>query len=171
MSMIKPTNVVPITVAELEDIQKTMITLINSFPELPEQVRQNGIMFEQLKPRSICMCMSTISNPIRLNTYICGSYTAKYPFKLFLQTMSTSDKQRIDSQAILSKIGEWLEGRTIVSSDGNLYRMEDFPKMSDKREITQIYRTTTVKLVERLAPNIEISEAGYAVEYYVQNDF
>ncbi len=85
--------------------------------------------------------------------------------------MSTSDEQRIDSQAILSKIGEWLEGRTIVSKEGNLYSMEDFPKMSDKRNITSIYRTSGAKLVERLAPNIEINEARYAVEYYVQSDF
>lgn len=99
------------------------------------------------------MCMSTISNPIRLKTYVYGSYVAKYPFKLILQTMSVSNKERIDSQAILSKTGEWLEGRTLTDKNGNSYSMGIFPKISGGRNITSIYRANGAKLVERLEPN------------------
>ena len=41
-------GIVPITKTELTDIQQVMITLVNSFPELPSQVQKDGILFEQL---------------------------------------------------------------------------------------------------------------------------
>lgn len=164
-------NAVPIRVSELEDIQKTMINLINTFPELPPEIKKGGILFEQLKPKSISMCMSKIPNPIRLKTYICGSYVARYPFKLILQTMSISNEERIDSQAVLSKIGEWFEGRTLVDKAGDPYSMGGYPRMSDGRNVELIYRTEGAKLTERLAPNIERTEARYAVEYFVKRDF
>lgn len=169
--MTKTINTVPIRISELEDIQKTMINLINTFPELPPQIKKGGILFEQLRPREISMCLSSLPSPIRLKTYICGSYTARYPFKVILQTMSTSNSQRINSSGILSKLGEWFEGRTLTSESGETYAMGEFPEMSDGRNITSIYRTNCARLVERLAPNIEITEARFAAEYFVKTDF
>lgn len=162
---------IPITKTELTDIQQTMITLVNSFPELPSQVQKDGILFEQLKPKKVCMCMSTVSNPYKITTYIDGSYVSRYRFKLVLQTMDVKDEDRIDSQGILSKIGEWFEGRIIVKSDGTSYEMGNYPTMQDRRRITKIYKNSVPKLVQRLLPNIEITEAIYTVEYYVQTDF
>lgn len=162
---------IPITKTELTDIQQTMITLVNSFPELPSQVKKDGILFEQLKPKKVCMCMSTVSNPYKITTYIDGSYVSRYRFKLVLQTMDVKDEDRIDSQGILSKIGEWFEGRTIVKSDRTSYEMGNYPTMQDRRRITKIYKNSVPKLVQRLLPNIEITEAIYTVEYYVQTDF
>ena len=69
---------IPITKTELTDIQEVMITLVNSFPELPSQVKKDKIMFEQLKSQKVCMCMSTVSNPYKITTYIDGSYISRY---------------------------------------------------------------------------------------------
>lgn len=162
---------IPITKTELTDVQEVMIALVNSFPELPSQVKKDKIMFEQLKPKKVCMCMSTVSNPYKVTTYIDGSYISRYRFKLVLQTMDVKDEDRIDSQGILSKIGEWFEGRTIVKADGAEYEMGNYPAMQDKRRITKIYKNSVPKLVQRLPANIEITEAVYTVEYYVQTDF
>ena len=162
---------IPITKTELTDIQEVMITLVNSFPELPSQVKKDKIMFEQLKSQKVCMCMSTVSNPYKITTYIDGSYISRYRFKLVLQTMDVKDEDRIESQEILSKIGEWFEGRTIVKADGTEYEMGSYPAMHDKRRITKIYKNSVPKLVQRLSANIEITEAVYTVEYYVQTDF
>jgi hypothetical protein len=162
---------IPITKTELQDIEETMLNLCNSFPELPEQVKQSGILFEQLKPKTVSMCLSSISSPIKATVDLDGSYLAKYPFALTLATMDVSNQERIDSQAILSKIGEWFEGRTIVDKGGNPYCMWDFPKMQDCRTIKAMYRTSQAKIVGRLAPNIELTQARYEVKYYVKNDF
>lgn len=164
-------GIVPITKTELTDIQQVMITLVNSFPELPSQVKKDGILFEQLKPKKVCMCMSTMANPYKITTYIDGSYISRYRFRLILQTMDIKDEDRIDSQGILSKIGEWFEGRTIVKSDGTTYEMGSYPTMQDRRRITKMYKNSVPKLVQRLPSNIELTEAIYTVEYYVQTDF
>lgn len=161
---------IPVAISELEDVQKTMLALLNTFPELPEQVQKDGIFFEQLKPNSVSMCMSTLPNAIIKEKYIGGSYLAKYPFKLVLQSMSVTNEQRIDSQAILSKIGEWLELRTMIDSHENRYELGEYPEMLGDRNITKIYRTGGAKLMQRIPPNIEISEARFETLYYVKGD-
>ena len=155
-----------ITKTELQDIQEAMINLINSFPELPKEVQKNGILFEQMNPKSVCMCLSTVAGPYKIKNYINGSYVSRYQFRLLLQTMDTTNEERIESQAILSKIGEWLEGRTITRSDGTTYEMGEYPKLSDKREIIKLYKNTLPKITQRLPANIEIIEARYTAEYF-----
>lgn len=161
---------IKITKTELQDIQETMINLINRFPELPEEVKKEGIQFEQMKPKTISMCLSTVSNPYKIRKYIDGSYISRYQFRLLLQTMDVTSEERIESQAILSKIGEWLEGRTILGNNGGSYEMGEYPKLQDKRKIIKIYKNTIPKIMQRLASNIELTEAKYTVEYYVKND-
>lgn len=157
-----------VTKTELQDIQEAMINLINTFPELPQEVQRDGILFEQMKPKSVCMCLSTVASPYKIKSYINGCYIARYQFRLLLQTMDTTNEERIESQAILSKIGEWLEGRTIARSDGTTYEMGEYPKLSDKREIIKLYKNTLPKIAQRLPANIEVIEARYTAEYYVK---
>lgn len=160
-----------ITKTELQDVQETLITLINSFPELPEQVKKDGVSLENLKPKNVSMCLSTVLNPYKVRVDIDGSYLAKYQFKIIFQTMDTNNNQRIDSQALLSKIGEWLEGRTLALNSGLTYEMGDYPSLSDGRRIIKLCKDTIPKLVYRLPSNIEVSEAKFTLEYYVKNDF
>lgn len=161
---------IPITKTELKDIQEAIINLINQFPFLPSEIAKEGVLFEQLKPKSISMCLSTVASPYKIRTDIDGSYISRYQFRLLIQTMDVLNKERIDSQSILSEIGEWLEGRTFIK-DGVNYSMGEYPELSDNRKIIKLYKNTIPKLVQRLPSNIEITEAKYTAEYYVQNDF
>jgi len=40
-----------------------------------------------------------------------------------------------------------------------------------KRQFLNIWMSAFPKLVQRLPPNIEITEAKFVAKYYVQNDF
>ena len=160
-----------VTKTEIEDVQETLIKLIETFPELPPQVKKDGIFFEQLKPKNVSMCLSTVPNSKKSSIYVDDSYTSKYQFRLLLQTMDATNQERIDSQAILSKIGEWLFGRVLVKPDGTSYSLENFPELKNKRRFLNIWMSAFPKLVQRLPPNIEITEAKFVAEYYVQNDF
>ena len=160
-----------VTKTEIQDIQETLIKLIETFPELPPQVKKDGIFFEQLKPKNVSMCLSTVPNSKKSSIYVDDSYTSKYQFRLLLQTMDVTNQERIDSQAILSKIGEWFFGRVLVKPDGISYSLENFPELKNKRRFLNIWMSAFPKLVQRLPPNIEITEAKFVAEYYVQNDF
>lgn len=164
-------NPILITKPELQDIQETLISLLNTFPELPSQIKSDGIFLEQLKPKNISMCLSTIRNPRKIRIDIDESYIAKYQFKIILQTMDTTNEERIESQAILSKISEWFEGREILSENGTKYSLDEYPKMSNHRKLLGIYSNSFPKLVQRLPPNIEITDCTFSAEYYVKNDF
>ena len=160
-----------VTKTEIQDIQETLIKLIETFPELPSQVKKDGVFFEQLKPKNVSMCLSTIPNSKKSSIYVDDSYTSKYQFRLLLQTMDATNQERIDSQAILSKIGEWFFGRVLVKPDGTSYSLENFPELKNKRRFLNIWMSAFPKLVQRLPTNIEITEAKFVAEYYVQNDF
>ena len=114
-----------------------MIKLIETFPELPSQVKKDGVFFEQLKPKKVSMCLSTIVNLRKSSIYVDDSYTSKYQFRLLLQTMDVTNQERIDSQAILSKIGEWFFGRVLVKPDGTSYSLENFPELKNKNLYSQ----------------------------------
>ena len=88
-----------------------------------------------------------------------------------MQTMDATNQERIDSQAILSKIGEWFFGRVLVKPDGTSYSLENFTELKNKRRFLNIWMSAFPKLVQRLPTNIEITEAKFVAEYYVQNDF
>lgn len=157
-----------VTKTELQDIQEAMINLINTFPELPSEVQRDGILFEQMKAKSVCMGLSTVRNPYKIKNYINGSYISRYQFRLLFQTMSTTNEERIENQSVLSKIGEWIEGRTILSSDGTAYTMGEYPTLEDGRKIIKLYKNTLPKIIQRLPANIEIIEAIYTAEYFVK---
>ena len=116
-----------VTKTEIQDIQETLIKLIEIFPELPFQVKKDGIFSDQLKPKNVSMCLSTIPNPRKSSIYVDDSYTSKYQFRFLLQTMDVINQERIDSQAIFSKIGEWFFGRVLLKPDGTSYYLENFP--------------------------------------------
>ena len=126
-----------VTKTEIQDIQETLIKLIETFPELPSQIKKDGIFFEQLKPKNVSMCLSTVPNSKKSSIYVDDSYTSKYQFRLLLQTMDATNQERIDSQAILSKIGEWFFGRVLVKPDGTSYSLENFPELKNKNLYSQ----------------------------------
>jgi hypothetical protein len=160
---------IPIKNADIAVLEKTLIDLINTFPELPVQVEKDGVFFQNLKPKNISMGLSTIpSNSIIGETWVCGSYFAQYWFKIMLQKMSITNEELIESQNILGKITAWLEKTPIEKSDGTIYKLEEYPKLEGNINISAIEKIGHPRLVSRIPPNIEIHEAKLKLNYFVK---
>lgn len=159
----------PIKNSDISILEKTLIDLINTFPELPAQVVNDGIFFHNLKPKNISMGLSTIpSNSIVGDTWLCGSYFARYEFKIMLQKMSVTNDEIIEAQNILGKIGAWLEKTPIKKDDGTIYQLNEYPKLEGNINISTIERLGHPRLVQRIPPNIEIHEVRLRLEYFVR---
>ena len=159
----------PIKYSDIKIIVDALINLINKFPELPPNIKKGGILFEQSKPQNISMCLSTIpSGSIIDKTYICGKYIGIYTFKLILQKMSVTNEQRIDAQDILGKIVVWLEKSPIEKADGEVYKLEEYPPLDETRTIQKIEQISNPRIVQRLEPNIEISEVNLRLKFEVE---
>ena len=159
----------PIKLSDISIIANTLIDLINQFPELPPQIKEDGVFFEQLKPREVGLCLSTIpSSSVKIISYVCGKYIGRYSFQLIMQKMSVSNTQRINAQDILEKIANWLENNPIEREDGTVYRIGEYPKLDDSREIKEIVKTSFARISRRLEPNIEISEVNLYLDYQVK---
>lgn len=159
----------PIKFSDIKVILTALKDLINQFPELPPQVQEDGVFFEQLKPREIGLCLSTVpSNSVKIKEYVCGKYIGRYTFKLIFQKMSVSNTQRINAQDILEKISNWLEKNPIEKEDGTVYQLDKYPELGNGRKIKKIVKTSFARIVQRLEPNIEISEVNLYLDYEVK---
>jgi hypothetical protein len=159
----------PIKISDISIIQTALVTLINSFPEMPSPVKENGILIENLFPQKVSMCLTT--NPtgnVKLRQYICGKYRGRYNFSLLFQKMTTSNPKKIVAEDILGKIGAWLEKKPIEKSDTTVYQIIDYPYLDDNRKIEYIEQISYPRLIERLSPNIEVWEISFYLDLIVK---
>ena len=159
----------PIKTSDIAVLEKTLINLINTFPELPVQIEKDGVFFQNLKPKNISMGLATIpNNSIIDETWLCGSYFAQYWFRILLQKMSVTNDERIGAQDILGKVSHWLEKTPIEKENGTVYRLEEYPPLEGNRKIEAIEIVSFPRLVDRIPPNIEIHEVKLKLTYFVK---
>jgi hypothetical protein len=156
----------PIEFSDIAIIVKSLINLINDFPGLPPEIKESGVLFEQLVPDEISMCLSTIpTNSIVEQRTICGKYTGVYNFKIIFQNMSVTNEQRINAQDLLEKLASWLEKTPIENSAGGVDQLLSYPMLSQSREIISIKRNSFARITARYESNIENSEINMILKY------
>jgi hypothetical protein len=161
----------PIKTSDIASIEKTLLKLINSFPELPAQVVKDGVFFQNLKPQNISLGFSTIPRDSVVDeTWICGSYFGFYHFRLILQKMSVTNDERIDAQDILGLLSAWLSKVPIQGKDG-VFKLKKYPELENNMSIIKIEIISFPRLIDRLPPNIELHEARLRLKYFVRKSF
>lgn len=159
----------PIRISDIAILQTVLVTLLNTFPDLPSQIKKDGIFIENLSPQKVSMCLTTLpTGNVKLNSYICGKYRGRYNFGIILQKMTTSNAKKIDASDVLGKIGAWIEKKPIEQSDGTVYQLISYPYLDENRKIEHIEQTSFPRLIERLDPNIEIWEMTAYLDFIVK---
>jgi hypothetical protein len=142
---------------ELEDVINAVLFLINSFPGLPAPIKTDGIRFQDLLPDRISLGFATISNNIKIKTFIDGSYIGGYPFELAYGYFPKTTEKRLDGIALLGKIS------------GFLARSE-YPPLESGRKILKIAQTTGILTSFRGQQNHEYITAHFLAEYLAERN-
>lgn len=159
----------PIKISDTAIVQTALLDLINTFPELPTQIQNDGIFIENLSPKKVSMCLTTEpTSNVKLKSWICGKYRGRYNFSLLFQKMTTSNAKKISASDVLGKIGAWIEKKPIERSDGTVYQLTSYPYLDENRTIEQIVQVTFPRLIERLSPNIEVWEIIFYLDFVVK---
>jgi hypothetical protein len=116
---------------ELEDVIKAVLFVLNSFPELPNLIKADGVGFQDLLPDKISLGFATLSNTIKVRSFIDGSYIGGYPFELAYGYFPQTNEKRIDGIAFLGKIADFLA-------------QTEYPPLEDGRKLLNIKQTAGI---------------------------
>lgn len=158
-----------VSLVEQEKIITDVILLVESFPLLPDIIKKNGIMFSDMSQKIECMGMWSIDSAVKINQFIAGSYIGQYRFTLQYRYSTRNKNERLSKQSLLTTIGEWLGKRKIVTEDGNVFQLEEYPKISEENEINKIEMTDRTILVDKNTSGYEDSVASFQLTYYHNN--
>lgn len=153
--------------SEQEILIKTLIDLINTFPDLPKVIREKGVMFYDMFPSLECIGIATLNSAIILKKYIAGSYIGQYNFRLQYRYSTKNYNERIQKQSLLSTIGEWLEKKKITRLDGSEYSLGNYPEISKNKNIIEIEVTDRTILIDKNKTGYEDSLIDLILTYHV----
>ena len=127
--------------AGFEVLTTAILSLLNQYPGL------NGkqILFQELGETSgISFSASEGALILSERKSITGRITqqCQYPFCVVYRLADKSEMQQLQTQSFLDSLGKWLSKEPILI-DGILYQLNDYPKLSDPRKITQVTRSNS----------------------------
>lgn len=153
--------------SEQEILIKTLMNLINTFPDLPKAIKTKGVIFYDMFPSLECLGIATLNSAIILQKYIGGSYIGQYNFRLQYRYSTKNYKERIQKQSLLSTIGEWLEKKKIKRLDGSTFELESYPEISKNKNIIEIEVTDRTILIDKNKTGYEDSLIDLILKYHV----
>lgn len=156
------------SLTDQELIIDSLINLINNFPDLPKSVHE--IMFYDMLPNNECIGIATTKSAIIFKQYISNSYIGQYNFRIHYRYATKNYKERIQKQSLISTIGEWLSGKTIIKTSGDKYRLEEYPKISNYINIISIEISDRTVLVDKDKSGYEDSIIDLILKYHARKD-
>lgn len=94
--------------AEEEQIARRMMIWANTFPDLPTDIYDGTIMYEQLRDDTPSMALSAIQGTYITARYITGGHQAEYQYKVIYRIKpGNSMDKRLKADELLDKFGDW----------------------------------------------------------------
>lgn len=156
-----------ISLSEQESVTLTILDLLNTFPDLPAVIKSKGISFYDMFPNLECMGLATQGSGIILKQFIGESYIGQINFRLQYRYSTKNSNARIQKQSLLSTIGEWINKKSIVKSDGTEYKLEKYPEIAEGKNILSIKSTSRTILVDKNLSGYEDSILDLLCTYHV----
>lgn len=157
-----------VSISEQETLINTLISLINTFPDLPRAVKEKGVLFYDMFPSLECLGIATVSSAVIFQRFIAGSYIGKYCFRLQYRYSTKNHEERISKQSLVSTIAQWLQGEDITRPNGTSYSLEKYPKISENKEIMNIEITDRTVLIDKNKSGYEDSITDLILKYHVR---
>lgn len=145
------TTLQALSVTEQSTISEAILRLIGEYEDFPSEISTKDIFWNFLKPNR-CIGIFSMPGAVYLRRYVSGSFRAQFPFSMRYTTKPTNNKGRIEKQAVLDELGEWLESVT-------------YPALSDNRTIDKIERTSSSQLIGVDADGNELYQINMVLTY------
>lgn len=127
--------------AGYELLTKAVKDLLNQFPGLNGQ----RILFEELEEESGIAFSADAGALVMAERKSITDHvtqTCQFPILVVYRTSATREFQKLNVSAFLDTLGKWL-CKEPVEIDGDFYKLQEYPVISDGRKITRINRNNS----------------------------
>lgn len=147
-----------------EIVSKAIQDLLNSFPGLldGESIKfstleeESGISFYPISGAVIAQETTSVTGKVN---QLCN-----YPFYVVYRTAADSPNSKLDIKEFLDNLGKWLELQPVMI-DGETQKLEEYPALTNGREITEIARQTPAYLDNTSEGNVQDWVISLALKY------
>lgn len=143
-------NIELLNKTEYETIGQMLFELIQKCPYIPNDVR---VRYQGIDT-DVSIGVFTLPGAKYVSRNVIGGFTAQVKFQVAYKSFPISDDQRIESQALVDKIMDWLED----------YRK--LPALSKSRTITKITASDSLPYKDKTGDDKSIIFAADAVMEY-----
>jgi len=145
-----------LSVSECETVGELLYELIQKCPHIPAGVKVHINSTDATKSIGVF----TLNGSKYVKKFVNGGFVAQVFFRVAYKSMPTTDKQRLESQAVVDRIMSWLEN------------VKELPPLSDDRTATEITASNSAAFLESAESNKTMGFASDAVmEYYKEVKF
>lgn len=125
---------------EYDKVGEMLLELIAECPYIPADLKgkAGGIQYQSMGTEK-CIGILTLPGAKYVKRYVSGSFVAQISFQIAYKSSPTSNKQRIDAQAVVDNIMDWLED------------IENLPSLSGGRTITSITASSSFATVDEVS--------------------
>lgn len=124
-----------------EYLKRAIRDLLNQFPGLGGQTiyfeelgEDSGIAFSADAGALVMAERRSITDHV--------TQTCQFPFFVVYRTAATREFQKLNVSAFLDSLGKWI-CKEPVEIDGNIYKLTEYPEITDGRKITRITRNNS----------------------------
>ena len=143
-----------LSLAEYDLIGKALFELLAECPELPEGVP----LKYQMKEKGESISFLTFGSR-EIKKYVSGGFVAQVDFQIAYKSFPTSNGLRMEAQALVDKIMQWLEG------------LKDYPLLTNGRKITEIKASNSMPYTDSADKDGNVVFAADAImEYQKKGD-
>ena len=125
---------------EYDKVGEMLLELIAECPYIPADLKgkTGGIQYQSMGTDK-CIGMLTLPGAKYVKKYVSGSFVAQVSFQIAYKSSPTNNKGRIDAQAVVDNIMDWLED------------IEKLPSLSGGRKITKITASSSFATVDEVS--------------------
>lgn len=143
------------TTAEEDKIARRLMVWINTYPDLPADIYDGTILYEQLAADVPAMAVSAIQGVSITARYITGGHRGEYQYKVIYRIKpGNSMDKRLKADELLNRLGDWAqenkpdlgEGITVIRNAPTT-RSALFAAYDNGDEDHQILMTLTYEVI------------------------
>ncbi len=135
-------------------IEQSMLEHLNSWPDKPVEIK-----LDDLEKRDSSMMFQPLSGAKKGKAYVNGSYNGVFPFAVYVRTVNTDTKHRLDARKILNSLDEWFSEKNENKEFVNL------PKLSGGNTALKIEMTSTPSIAARYDNGTDDYQAIFTLSY------
>ena len=118
---------------KISDVFRGLILAINAFPDLPEEVvDQGGIQIGETNGRATSMSISGWIRDDETEEFVCSKKQYKFYIRIIFQKATQTNEEKLNCFDIMESLRDWIESNpSPILSIGNIDTVEQ-PRMDSK---------------------------------------